>query len=116
VQVRRGDIVIVDLNPTRGSEQRGTNRPCVVIQNDVGNQYSPTTIVAPFTTQFDPDDIYPFEVEVRSSNTGLTHDSVADLSQIRVVDIDKRVQKNIGSVPDEKMAEIDSAIKDRLGL
>jgi mRNA interferase MazF len=116
VQVRRGDIVIVDLNPTRGSEQRGTNRPCIVIQNDVGNQYSPTTIIAPFTTQYDPDDIYPFEVEVQSSTTALDRDSVADLSQIRVVDIDKRVQNNIGSVPDEKMAAIDSAIKDSLGL
>lgn len=116
MQVRRGDIVIVDLNPTRGSEQRGTNRPCIVIQNDVGNQYAPTTIIAPFTTQYDPDDIYPFEVEIQSSNTALDRDSVADLSQIRVVDIDKRVQKNIGSVPDEKMAEIDSAIKDSLGL
>lgn len=116
MQVRRGDIVIVDLTPTKGSEQRGTNRPCVVIQNDVGNQYSPTTIVAPFTTQYDPDDIYPFEVEVRSSNTALDRDSVVDLSQIRVVDREKRVRKTIGSVPDEKMAEVDSAIKDSLGL
>lgn len=116
MQVRRGDIVIVDLNPTKGSEQRGMNRPCVVIQNDIGNQYSPTTIVAPFTTQYDPSDIYPFEVEIRSSNTALDHDSVADLSQIRVVDIDKRVQKNIGSVPDVKIDEIESAIKDSLGL
>lgn len=116
MQVRRGDIVIVDLNPTRGSKQRGTNRPCVVIQNDVGNQYSPTTIIAPVTTQYDPDDIYPFEVEVRSANIALDRDSVADLSQIRVVDMEKRVQQNIGSVPDEKMAEIDSAIKDSLGL
>lgn len=114
--VRRGDIVIVDLNPTKGREQRGTNRPCVVIQNDIGNQYSPTTIVAPFTTQYDPDDIYPFEVEVRSSNTALDRDSVADLSQIRVVDIDTRVSKTIGSVPDEKIAAIDAAIKDSLGL
>ncbi|MEF8855030.1 MAG: type II toxin-antitoxin system PemK/MazF family toxin [Haloarculaceae archaeon] len=116
MQVRRGDIVIVDLNPTRGSEQRGTNRPCVVIQNDIGNQYSPATIVAPFTAQYDPSDVYPVEVEVRSSTTALDRDSVADMSQVRVVDITKRVQKNIGSVPDEKIAEIDSAIKDSLGL
>lgn len=107
--------MIVDPNPTRGSEHRGTNRPCVVVQNDVGNQYSPTTIVAPFTTRYDPDDIYPFEVEVNASNTPLDRDSVADLSQIRVVDIDKRVQKNIGSVPAANMAAIDSAIKDCLG-
>lgn len=116
MQVRRGDIVIVDLNPTRGSEQRGTNRPCVVIQNDVGNQHSPTTIVAPFTTQYDPADIYPFEVEVRSSNTALDRDSVVDASQVRVVDIEKRVRENVGSISDEKMGALDSAIKDSLGL
>lgn len=116
MEVRRGDIVIVELNPTKGSEQRGTDRPCVVIQNDIGNQYSPTTIIAPFTTPYDPDDVYPFEVEIRASNTALDRDSVADLSQIRVVDIEKRVRKNIGSVPEEKMAHIDSAIKDSLGL
>jgi len=116
VQVRRGDIVIVELNPTRGSEQQGSNRPCVVIQNDVGNKYSPTTIVAPFTKQYDPTDIYPFEVEVRASNTALNHDSVADLSQIRVVDISRRVKKNVGSVPATRMAKIDGAIKSSLGL
>lgn len=116
MEIRRGDIVLVDLNPTKGSEQRGANRPCVVIQNDVGNQYSPTTIVAPFTKQYDPNDIYPFEVEVRSSNTALDNDSVADLSQIRVIDIEKRVTKHLGSVPAETMAAIDSAIKESLGL
>ena len=116
MEIRRGDIVIVRLNPTEGSEQQGENRPCVVIQNDVGNQYSPTTIVAPFTKQYDPTDIYPFEVEVLASNTTLNHDSVADLSQIRVVDISKRVQKNIGSVPATRMAKIDAAIKNSLGL
>jgi mRNA interferase MazF len=116
VKVRRGDIVIVESNPTKGSEQQGSKRPCVVIQNDVGNQYSPTTIVAPFTKQYDSTDIYPFEVEVRASNTALNHDSVADLSQIRVVDSSKRVQKNIGSVPATRMAKIDVAIKNSLGL
>jgi mRNA interferase MazF len=116
VEVRRGDIVTVELNPTKGSERRGENRPCAVVQNDVGNQYSPTTIVASFTTQYDPDDVYPFEVEVLSSNTALDHDSVADLSQIRVVDIDRCVKENIGSVPSSRMAKIDLAIEDSLGL
>ncbi len=116
MKVRRGDIIIVELNPTKGSGQQGSNRPCVVIQNDVGNQYSPTTIVAPVTKQYDPTDIYPFEVEVRASNTPLNHDSVADLSQIRVVDISRRVTKNIGSVPETRMAKIDAAIKSSLGL
>jgi len=116
VQVRRGDIVTVELNPTKGSEQQGSDRPCVVIQNDVGNQYSPTTIIAPFTKQYDSTDIYPFEVEVLASNTTLSHDSVADLSQIRVIDISNRVKKNIGSVPATRMAKIDAAIKNSLGL
>lgn len=116
MHVHRGDIVIVELNPTQGSEQQGTNRPCVVIQNDVGNKFSPTTIIAPFTTQYDPSDIYPFEVEVTAANSPLNHDSVADLSQIRVVDVDKRVNANIGSVPSSRMPKIDHAIKNSLGL
>lgn len=116
VRVHRGDIVVVDLDPTKGSQQRGANRPCVVVQNDTGNQYSPTTIVAPFTTQYDPDDIYPFEVEVLSENTALNHDSVTDLSQIRVVDIDKRISSNIGAVPQSKMQDVDRAIRVSLGL
>lgn len=116
MQVRRGDIVIVELNPTKGSEQQGSHRPCVVIQNDVGNKFSPTTIIAPFTTQYDPADIYPFEVEVLSSNTPLNQDSVADLSQIRVVDISQRVQQNIGSLSSTRMAQIDTAIRESLGL
>jgi mRNA interferase MazF len=116
VNVRRGDIVIVDLSPTKGSEQQGTSRPCVVIQNDVGNRNSPTTIIAPFTKQYDPNNTYPFEVEVLASNTTLKHDSVVDLSQIRVVDVNERVQTNIGSVPPARMAKIDTAIKTSLGL
>lgn len=116
VQVHRGDIVIVDLNPTKGSEQRGPKRPCVVLQNDVGNEYAPTTIVAPCTTQYSPENIYPFEVEIGSANSVLHTDSVLDLSQIRVVDIETRILENIGSVPDEKIAPIDTAIEHSLGL
>lgn len=116
MRVRRGDIVTVELNPTEGSEQRGECRPCVVIQNDIGNQYSPTTIVAPFTTQYESGETYPFEVEVSSSNCALDRDSIADVSQIRVVDVEKRVQDNIGSVPSDRMADIDDAIRASLGL
>lgn len=116
MNIRRGDIVIVDLSPTKGSEQQGANRLCVVIQNDVGNRNSPTTIIAPFTKQYNPNNTYPFEVEVLSSNTALNHDSVADLSQIRVADVNKRVKTNIGSVPSSRMTKIDTAIKTSLGL
>jgi len=60
--VRRGDVVIVEPDPTQGSEQRGT-RPCLVVQNDVGNANVPTTNVVPFTTSFG-EQLYPFEVLV----------------------------------------------------
>lgn len=116
MRVRRGDIVIVDLNPTRGSEQRGSNRPCVIVQNDVGNQYAPTTIVAPFTTSYDPTDIYPFEVEVEAAESPLRDDSVVDVSQLRTIDIQARITNNVGSVPSHRMTEIDRAIKQSLGL
>ncbi|MFD1571828.1 type II toxin-antitoxin system PemK/MazF family toxin [Halorubrum laminariae] len=104
------------MNPTKGSEQHGKSRSCVVIQNDVGKQYSPTTIIAPFTTQYTSGDTYPFEVEVLASDTILDHDSVANLSQIRVVDVNERVAKNIGSVPSSDLVKINSAIKDSLGI
>jgi mRNA interferase MazF len=107
---------IVELNPAKESEQQGKSRPCVVVQNDVGNQYSPATIIAPFTKQYTFGDTYPFEVEVLASDTALDHDSAADVNQIRVVDIDERVNKNIGSVSSSEMVTIDSAIKDSLGL
>lgn len=116
MQVHRGDIVIVELNPTKGSEQQGANRPCLVIQNDIGNQYSPTTIVAPFTTKYDPDDIYPFEVEVKASDSALNQDSVVTLSQIRTIDVEERVQRVVGSLSATKMANVDRAIEESLGL
>lgn len=116
VEVRRGDIVIVELNPTKGSEQQGEARPCVVIQNDVGNKFSPTTIVTPFTTQYDPTDTYPFEVEISAEDTPLKQDSVANFSQIRTIDISARVQSNVGSVPESKIPEIDRAIRESLDL
>jgi len=116
MKLRRGDIVTVRLNPTEGSEQQGANRPCVVVQNDVGNEYSSTTIVAPFTTQYDPNDIYPFEVELLASETPLDADSVANLSQLRTVDIEARVQQRLGAVPAEDLRKIDTAIKESLGL
>lgn len=115
MQVRRGDIVIVELNPTRSSEQQGDSRPCVVVQNDKGNQASPTTIIAPFTSQYGRR-TYPFEVEVLSSESVLDKDSVADLSQVCVVDVEARVKSNVGSVPSRKMIEIDRALKISLGL
>lgn len=114
MDVHRGDIVIVELNPTRGSEQRGT-RPCLVVQNDIGNANSPTTIVVPFTTSFD-DRLYPFEVLVQAEKSPLSEDSVALCSQIRTVSITQRITENIGSIPADRMAEVDDALGYSLGL
>ena len=114
MRVRRGDIVIVELDPTKGSEQRGT-RPCLVVQNDVGNENAPTTIVVPFTTSFG-ERLYPFEVLVRADECALKDDSVALCSQIRTVSTEHRILDVVGSVPDERMDEVDSALEYSLGL
>lgn len=113
MDVERGDVVVVDLNPTEGSEQRGT-RPCLVVQNDVGNRYAPTTIVVPFTTSYD--DPYPFEVLVKEDEGPLKEDSVAICSQIRTVSKEHRVKENLGPVPEETMTEVDMALEYSLGL
>jgi len=112
--VRRGDIVIVELDPTRGSEQRGT-RSCLVVQNNVGNENAPTTIVVPFTTSFD-DELYPFEVLVTAAESHLREDSVALCSQLRTVSIEHRLKTVVGSLSDERMRDVDTALEYSLGL
>jgi len=114
MDVRRGDIVIVDLDPTEGSEQRGT-RPCLVVQNNVGNANAPTTIVVPFTTSFG-DTLYPFEVLVTADESHLQEDSVALCSQLRTVSIEHRISTVVGSVPDDRMDDVDTALEYSLGL
>ena len=114
MEVRRGDIVIVDLDPTEGSEQRGT-RSCLVVQNNVGNENAPTTIVVPFTTSFG-DKLYPFEVLVTATESHLQEDSVALCSQLRTVSIEHRINTVVGSLPDERMDDIDTALEYSLGL
>ena len=114
LSVRRGDVVIVELDPTQGSEQRGT-RPCLVVQNDVGNANAPTTIVVPFTTSFD-EQRYPFEVFVPAEACAFRDDSVALCSQIRTVSIEHRITESLGSIPHERMDEVDTALEYSLGL
>ena len=114
VAVRRGDLVVVALDPTEGSEQRGT-RPCLVVQNDVGNQNAPTTIVVPCTTSFG-DQLYPFEVLLPSTECALREDSVAICSQIRTISIDHRVRENLGAIPADRLEEVNTALEYSLGL
>ncbi|WP_049927978.1 type II toxin-antitoxin system PemK/MazF family toxin [Halopiger goleimassiliensis] len=114
MHVRRGDIVIVELDPTRGSERRGT-RPCLVVQNDVGNENAPTTIVVPLTPSFG-EDLYPFEVRLPAAECSLREDPVALCSQIRTASIDHRIPDVVGSVPDDRMDDVDRALEYSLGL
>lgn len=114
MDVHRGDIVIVELDPTEGSEQRGT-RPCLVVQNDIGNENAPTTIVVPFTSSRG-DELYPFEVRISAAESPLREDSVALCSQIRTVSIEHRITTNIGSIPESLMEEVDEALRYSLGL
>lgn len=113
MEVKRGDIVLVDLDPTKGSEQ-GKTRPTLIIQNDIGNKYSPTTIVAPLTSSYQK--IYPMNVEVKSDDTNLQKDSVILLNQIVTVDIEARIIKKLGTLSKSKMKEVDKAIEVSLGL
>lgn len=110
--VRRGDVVIVRLDPAEGHEMKKT-RPGVIVQNDVGNENSSTTIVAPATGTYRG---YPFEVLVEAADSPFEKDSSVRLDQIRVVSIEKRIQDVIGSVDTATMAEIDEALKLSLGL
>ena len=109
---RRGDIWTVDLEPTVGSEQ-GKARPALVIQNDIGNVYSPVLIVAALTS--DADARYDVQVAVRAPEGGLHHDSVVLLNQIRTID-KRRVGRYWGRLSAETMQRVDEAIRISLGL
>lgn len=112
MNVRRGDLVLTDLDPTRGGEIQKT-RPAVVIQNDAGNEHSTTTIVAPVTSTYRG---YPFEVELESEEEDVKKDSSVLLDQIRTVSIEHRVLRKLGRIRDGTMTEIDDAIRFSLGL
>src|SRR6056297_3100728 len=111
-EVRRGDTVIVRLDPAEGHEMRKT-RPAVVVQNDVGNANSSTTIVAPATGTYRG---YPFEVLVEADDSPFETDSSIRLDQIRVVSVEKRIHSVAGGLDGEAMNEVDDALKLSLGL
>ncbi len=111
-EVKRGDIYWVDWNPGRGSEQSGL-RPALVIQNDVGNRLSPTTIIAAITTA--PSKVYPFMVRITASESGLPRDSTIDLGTILTID-QTRLGGKCGELSRTKMAEVNEAITTSLAL
>lgn len=117
MNISRGDIVDVDLGRSEDDPRGGEiykQRPAVVIQNDVGNQHSSTTIIAPISGGRST---YPFQVNLPATTTGLTNESYVMLDQIRTVDIDRRISQKVGHVNDpQKMTAIDDAIRVSLGL
>jgi mRNA interferase MazF len=105
---RRGDVYWVDLDPTVGTEIAKT-RPCVVISNDTGNEYSARVIIAAITSG-NTTNIYPFEVLAPNGEGGLTKTSKVVLSQIRTVD-KSRLRQRLGALTAERMRQIDTAIR-----
>lgn len=113
MSIKRGDIFYVDLNPTKGSEQSG-RRPVLVIQNNIGNEVSPTVIIAPLTTKkFSKE--YPTNAHLKKGTANLKENSTVLLSQIRTID-KKRLETKIGNVSGEHLKMVDEAIKVSLGL
>ena len=106
-------MVVVDLDPVRGSEQ-GKIRPAVIIQNDDGNEHSPITIVAPIISKVYTK-VYPTNVFLSSTESGLSKDSTILLNQIRTID-KTRISKKIGSLPLEIMRNVDEAIRSSLDV
>ena len=111
--VKRGDIFYADLSPVVGSEQGGV-RPVIIIQNDIGNKYSPTIIIAAITSQINKAKL-PTHVEISSEEYGLNKDSVVLLEQIRTLD-KKRLKEKIGHMTDSDMKKVDNALLISVGL
>ena len=111
--IKRGDIFYADLSPVIGSEQGGV-RPILIVQNDVGNKYSPTVIAAAITSQINKAKL-PTHIEIDSKEYGLTKDSVILLEQIRTID-KRRLREKIGHLDSERMKSVTEAIFVSFGL
>lgn len=108
---RRGEIWLVNWNPARGSEQRG-KRPALIIQNDIGNEKASTSIVAAISTSIK---IYPMNVKIEPHESGLHYISMVKTSQIFTIS-KIRLEKKLGQLSEEKIEEVNQAIKLSLGL
>jgi mRNA interferase MazF len=110
---RRGEIYLVNFEPTLGAEIKKT-RPALIIQNNIGNEYSQITIVAAITSKYD-ETLYPTEVLIPVGEGGLKQDSIVLLNQIRSIDR-QRLVKKLGKINDLTLKRVDSSIKISLGL
>ncbi len=113
MNVKRGDIYYADLSPVVGSEQGGF-RPVIILQNNIGNRFSPTVIVAAITAQIQKAKL-PTHVEIPASEYGLERDSVVLLEQIRTIDKQRLTQK-ITHLDEDRMVQVNEALQISLGL
>ncbi len=111
--VKRGDIYYADLRPVVGSEQGGI-RPVLIVQNDIGNKFSPTVIAAAITSQTGKTPL-PTHIRVDAKDSGLLKDSVVLLEQVRTLD-KRRLRTRMGALDEKDMARIDRAIFVSFGL
>ncbi len=111
--IKRGELYYADLSPVVGSEQGGI-RPVLVVQNDVGNKYSPTVIAAAVTSKINKAKL-PTHIELSSNSYGLQKDSVILLEQIRTLD-KRRLKERIGELNESTMTRVDKAILISLGF
>jgi len=112
--MKRGDVYQTDLNPTVGSEQAGV-RPAIIVSRDAINASSPVVIIVPLTSRSNKKFIYPSQVEMRMNEAGLTADSVVLCEQVRAISRTK-LKKHLGHVTNQRMAEINAALKIALDL
>ncbi len=113
MNVKRGDIYYADLSPVVGSEQGGV-RPVLIVQNDVGNKYSPTVIAAAITSQQDKSRL-PTHISVNGNACGLSKDSVVLLEQVRTLD-KQRLKERMGNLSQNDMNKINKALTVSFGL
>ena len=111
--IKRGEIYYADLSPVVGSEQGGV-RPVLIVQNDIGNKFSPTVIAAAITSQKDKSEL-PTHIEVDAVNCGLAKDSVVLLEQVRTID-KRRLKEKMGSLDTADMGKVDHALSVSFGL
>lgn len=111
--IKRGELYYADLSPVVGSEQGGI-RPVLVVQNDIGNKYSPTVIAAAITSQINKARL-PTHIEIHAGDYGLAKDSVVLLEQIRTID-KKRLKERIGEMPLDSMLKVNEALLISLGF
>ena len=113
VNIKRGDIFYADLSPVVGSEQGGI-RPVLIVQNNIGNRFSPTVIAAAITSQQAKANL-PTHIQLQADGSGLARDSVVLLEQIRTID-KKRLKEKMGSLNSFSMNQVDQALSISFGL